>query len=33
LVIFIAVVAGIGVANIWLKLDEKLLNNNNRREE
>ncbi len=33
LVVFVAVITGIGVANIWLKIDEKLLNNNNRREE
>ncbi|MBN2324545.1 MAG: DUF2232 domain-containing protein [Spirochaetes bacterium] len=33
LVVFIAVITGIGVANIWLKIDEKLLNNKSRREE
>ena len=33
LVVFVAVITGIGVANIWLKIDERLLNNNNRREE
>jgi hypothetical protein len=33
LVVFVTVITGIGVANIWLKIDEKLLNNNPRREE
>jgi hypothetical protein len=33
LVVFVTVITGIGVANIWLKVDEKLLNNNRRREE
>jgi hypothetical protein len=33
LVVFVTVITGIGVANIWLKIDEKLLNNNRRREE